>query len=528
MSSSSDEEDTIDMPAGKKVQMNWNDQMVLIFLNLVIVKGCHIAQYVSSKEAALKWGDLLEDLFKNREFIPLKKDHYFSGNVRFLKDKLTSLISKANRSMAHGNKSAFKGDKLSEDFKLIKQIIDDKDDAKELREETKELKGDLASTKVRNEQTILNKKLKKKNEPTGKQADGTIITKSVKDSSSATPAKKKVSVEDVMMATLINDWEKRNPTEASGASVTSKIINKANSIEEDVQEQMIEWCGLMNKTIDVFCDEASVKYCSPVHSINVELMVAAFCIPGADFSMKSFKENMMDMDVPKADVLKCFFQMQKWKKESVKWLRTVELSTSNVENMAGLDDSFESNATPAFDFDLEQPVFVAAANVEPVPVAATKPPAPVPLVGNDNVCVPVPLVGNDNVCVPVPLVGNDNVCVPVPLVGNDNVCVPVPLVDNDNVCVPVQPDKRVVAPSLPVPKPFPNKRRVEELVSPPLKHSRAARAKAGALSLCHCGCGGTGETRYMRPGCDKCVDRDMKRYVLPSCYSNYRCLCGSS
>jgi len=337
MSESDSDDPLVATVAARKSQMNWSSDMVETLLNLVITKGCHTVGSGMAKET---WNDLLDDLFKNASFLPFKKDHYLAGNVRFVKDKYAAVVIKCNRLMQHGNKSAMSGSGLTKEYALVKQILEEKSDAKEMRAENKELSSKVTSAKGKNESKALTAKLKKKAELKGKQVDGSIITKSVVSSSQGTSGKRP-TFEDMMMSQMQAEWNKSNPpVNNSSASAVSKIIHQQKqqlTIEEEVQDQMLEWIAAeMMDHVD-FCKAAKIKS-SFVEDLGVELIVGAFCTPGGQFSMKSFKENMTDLEVKPSEILKCFMQLQKWKRLTVTWLE----STALLEDNVAMNESFQS------------------------------------------------------------------------------------------------------------------------------------------------------------------------------------------
>ena len=140
--------------------------MVNVLLNLVVVKGVHIA---AREEVKKKWNEVNDDLYLNPPFVGYKSVHYRKGDYRNLQEKYKRVKAAVVEDMHAGNKSKYTGD-LSQQYALIEQICQEIETQAELRNAKKEDAADLEKALRETEAKVLRKKEYGKR----KNIDGTI------------------------------------------------------------------------------------------------------------------------------------------------------------------------------------------------------------------------------------------------------------------------------------------------------------------------------------------------------------------
>ena len=84
----------------------WNDEMVVVLLNLVVTEGVHIAK---KSEIAKKW-NAVNDLFFEQNELLLYKSAYKKDDHRKLRDKYKSELKKIKADIDTGNQSGKSGE----------------------------------------------------------------------------------------------------------------------------------------------------------------------------------------------------------------------------------------------------------------------------------------------------------------------------------------------------------------------------------------------------------------------------------
>ena len=92
----------------------WNDEMVVVLLNLVVTEGVHIAK---KSEIAKKW-NAVNDLFFEQNELLLYKSAYKKDDHRKLRDKYKSELKKIKADIDTGNQSGKSGE-LSQRYQLV-------------------------------------------------------------------------------------------------------------------------------------------------------------------------------------------------------------------------------------------------------------------------------------------------------------------------------------------------------------------------------------------------------------------------
>jgi hypothetical protein len=91
----------------------WNDEMVVVLLNLVVTEGVHIAK---KSEITKKW-NAVNDLFFEQNELLLYKSAYKKDDHRKLRDKYKSELKKIKADIDTGNQSGKSGE-LSRNISL--------------------------------------------------------------------------------------------------------------------------------------------------------------------------------------------------------------------------------------------------------------------------------------------------------------------------------------------------------------------------------------------------------------------------
>jgi hypothetical protein len=173
---------------GSKPCRRYSEKMQETLLYLVRAKGAHICSKGVSSDV---WDRLIDDLFKNDEYIDWK-DEFFStvdlpNRRRYIKDNYNRIREACNKMMANGNTSALPGGAMSEKYKLVKAINEDKEEEEDRRKDAKEAKEEEKKHLADNEAEAI--KCGHKKGRVGKQADGTILARAM-EPSTATKASK--------------------------------------------------------------------------------------------------------------------------------------------------------------------------------------------------------------------------------------------------------------------------------------------------------------------------------------------------
>ena len=96
----------------------WNDEMVVVLLNLVVTEGVHIAK---KSEITKKW-NAVNDLFFEQNELLLYKSAYKKDDHRKLRDKYKSELKKIKADIDTGNQSGKSGE-LSQKYQLVQHIL---------------------------------------------------------------------------------------------------------------------------------------------------------------------------------------------------------------------------------------------------------------------------------------------------------------------------------------------------------------------------------------------------------------------
>jgi len=116
----------------------WNDEMVVVLLNLVVTEGVHIAK---KSEITKKW-NAVNDLFFEQNELLLYKSAYKKDDHRKLRDKYKSELKKIKADIDTGNQSGKSGE-LSQKYQLVQHILKEIDCEEEEKEEKKKEKEQL-------------------------------------------------------------------------------------------------------------------------------------------------------------------------------------------------------------------------------------------------------------------------------------------------------------------------------------------------------------------------------------------------
>jgi len=116
----------------------WNEEMIVVLLNLVVTEGVHIAK---KNEITKKWNALKDLFFDQNEVLPYKSA-YKKDDPRKLKDKYKSVLKATKADIDTGNQSGKSGE-ISQRYQLVQHILKEMDSDEEEREEKKKEKEQL-------------------------------------------------------------------------------------------------------------------------------------------------------------------------------------------------------------------------------------------------------------------------------------------------------------------------------------------------------------------------------------------------
>ena len=266
-------------------QLPWTDDMVCTLLNIVIVKGAHLA---SGKKVTEKWTEVLNEFYLQDDIIPFKSVHFKAGDFRKIRDKFKSVCDNSQKAMDSGNKSSKTGE-LSEIFTMCQQIKNDEDELSEEKETKKELKRKLNV----NEESILNKV----KEPsvgwgTRKLMDGSIVGGDKMRSNKPLP----VTFEQELLS----------------------FVKGSYNTEEKQEMLLLEWVEVNGKTCADLVSEASLNPALLVtlEEFSLPVLISIYCSPGEGFSAKVFKDALLAEDFPTIAAHKLYALLQKWRRDA--------------------------------------------------------------------------------------------------------------------------------------------------------------------------------------------------------------------
>jgi hypothetical protein len=154
----------------------WNDEMVVVLLNLVITEGVHLAH---KNDITKKWNKVNDLFFEQNELLPYKSA-YKKDDHRKIRDKYKSELKKTKADIDIGNQSGKSGE-LSQKYQLVQHILTEMDSEEE--EERKEKKKDKEVLNTIEGQTLNGNHpnpLKKRDLDVGNIVDSSDPTKKVK------------------------------------------------------------------------------------------------------------------------------------------------------------------------------------------------------------------------------------------------------------------------------------------------------------------------------------------------------------
>ena len=139
----------------------WNESTMCTLLNLVITEGAHIAKKCDVKK---KWNAVNDAFFNQNELLECKANLYKKDDPRKIRDKFEKVLKETKSDIETGNQSGKSGE-MSEQYKLVQQILDDIDEseeeeleAKKQKEETKKALNDIEVKATSNRPNPLKKR----------------------------------------------------------------------------------------------------------------------------------------------------------------------------------------------------------------------------------------------------------------------------------------------------------------------------------------------------------------------------------
>ena len=193
--------------------------MITTLLNLIVVKGVHLASRTEVKDL---WNELHEDIYLNPSFAGYKAIHYKKGDYRYLRDTFKRVLATVSEDMRSGNKSKYSGD-LSKQYSLVEQIVNEMNEQNELKESKKEDAAEFEKLLEETEAKVLRKKEYGKR----KDVDGNLTDYSEGKRRAGNPTDEAIAV----MADAIK------------ASIASKVD------EGKVEKDIMTWIQMTNRGI---------------------------------------------------------------------------------------------------------------------------------------------------------------------------------------------------------------------------------------------------------------------------------------
>ena len=272
-------------------QLPWTDEMVNVLLNLVVVKGVHIA---AREEVKKKWNEVNDDLYLNPPFVGYKSVHYRKGDYRNLQEKYKRVKAAVVEDMHAGNKSKYTGE-LSQQYALIEQICQEIETQAELRNAKKEDAADLEKALRETEAKVLRKKEYGKR----KNIDGTITD--------YTDGKRKAQgpgIDDVMSGIYESIKAKHSP--ANDEKMTEKTIltwinNNGKTSENLLSDSFIsELDNFYYETLDL------------ISSVGIQTIVSIYCSRGRGFDRELFQNSMRELGFKPLAYHKLYVGITNW------------------------------------------------------------------------------------------------------------------------------------------------------------------------------------------------------------------------
>lgn len=294
-----------------RTQIPWDEKLECILLNLVIVKGAHLA---ATKDRGRIWNVINDDFFLQGETQHLKEDHYKESDPRKLRDKVRQIQQQVMSFMETGNKSKYDGDTISEKFRLCKQIIDEKAEKEEDDKAEKERK----------------EKLKKEVEACEKAALG---EKRPRDSGSSKEGSMK------RPATAPTDFE---------GSLLEMLNGDKNGGEEKMEIDMLRWIEERGETESTLLAEAGIydeDTVAVVNDLTLATVISIYCARGENFAAKPFKEELEKMDLKPIARHKLYNVLNVWRRSVMQEREAVVSLKEEAKRSSPLSTSSENNET---------------------------------------------------------------------------------------------------------------------------------------------------------------------------------------
>ena len=341
----------------RAIHLPWTDSMVVTLLNLVIVKGAHVAV---GKKSTEKWSEVYNCFFADEEVAPYKALHFKVDektgkvNPRKIRDKFDTTLVKVTKDIESGNQSGKEGD-LNEIYRLVKQISDDINEFEETKNDTKE-KHAADKAQLNNvESLVLNGTKKRANENSSirvKHADGSITV----DGAREQKAKKKresnsFSWESQMGELVKIEKAKLAMAQTIPSNVQLPVVSPHAIVAYDVEElQISSYIAQYNITAERFLLEAyqgtkedppasvseSVRKMGGLH-----VLVSVYCSRGFDFDKMQKELEMMGFQYMDARILHSHLQVIR--RAAVAWMPPAGTPAGN-----GLREELLSTSSASF------------------------------------------------------------------------------------------------------------------------------------------------------------------------------------
>ena len=242
-----------------------------------------------------EWMALNEECFNHSDFKPFKDKCYKKNDYRKIQDKFKATKEAVEQDMSSGNKSKYEGD-LSELYRIILQMVQEEEDAKEEKESQKELKRKLDEN-IDQVLSVDSKKKPMQGFGSRKSLDGSV------DSKASTPSNKLSATDDTLYGFL--------------SSLAPRPAISSTMDEEAAEKMMIKWVRDTGKTGTDLMTEARVENVGDIVTLcdefGLELIINLYCTPGKKFSSDEFKKSLTEEGVSTLTTKKIYLTLQTWR-----------------------------------------------------------------------------------------------------------------------------------------------------------------------------------------------------------------------